>query len=116
MKKIFNGLKRISAFVLSAILMVSLFAIVPIYAADGPVFTEAFVRKLTSEHPLSSGQIYVGFGKQSIMPLALNGTTSGTTGLPLGGYGREENRIGVVGGANSATEQEIFSPMSSSPL
>lgn len=107
MKRILKHLKRTGAFLLSVIMMFTLFSVVPIVSAQEPIWSDAFVNKLISEHPLSDGQLYVGYGKESIMPLALD--SKGTTNMPLGGYGREENRLGIVGGVNSAVQQEIFS-------
>ena len=103
MKKTVKMIKKISALMLSIILAVTLFSVVPIVEAEGPVWSEAFAKKLINDHPLSDGQVYVGYGKKSIMPRA-----SESNKLPLSGYGREEDRLAIIGGTNTAMQQELY--------
>ena len=88
MKRFGNIIKRTLSVFLSLIFTLSLFCIVPVVKAEEPVWSEAFVKRLNSEHPLNEGQVYVGYGKADITPIPYD--NNGNTGLGLGGYGRDE--------------------------
>ena len=91
---------------LALTLMLTLFTAIPTSAADG-TWSEALVKKLMLEHPLSAGQVYVGYGIRSIMP------TDSNMQLPLGGYGNTQNRIGATATKTTDTnykyQRELFS-------
>ena len=106
MKKTVKGLKKLIAVILSMALTVMLLSVIPVVEAEEPAFSAAFVQKLLTEHPLAEGQIYVGYGIENITPKAIR--SDGYTGVPLAGYGREEYRIGYVGGSNAAVQQDVY--------
>lgn len=91
--------KLISLF-LSILFVVSVISVIPHVNAVSPVLSDAYIRQLVTESPLSEGQVYVGFGQESIMP---------SSGVPLAGYGLTQNRLSEVGGSNADYEKEIFS-------
>lgn len=106
MKKLGDTIKRIASAFLSLIFIFSIFCIVPVVKAEEPVWSEAFVKRLNIEHPLNEGQVYVGYGKADITPIPYD--NNGNTGLGLGGYGRDEYRLGVWGGSNTAYQHRLY--------
>lgn len=93
-------LNKVLSFFLSILFVISVFGVIPHVNAVSPVLSDSYIRQLVTETPLADGQLYVGFGQESIMP---------SSGVPLGGYGLTQNRLSKVGGSNAIYEQELFS-------
>ena len=131
-------MKKLLSIGLTFVFVVTLFSVVPVVSAVEPTWNNAFVQKLISEKPLGNGQIYVGYDKQDITPTPIYKTADGSakrkalaeefgmpeseivdgfTGIPMGGYGLEADRIAIVGGTGNSNaeyntvniEQAIYS-------